>query len=227
MTGQPNLEPDRGPRCRGPIPDQRRGCAGRNPDRGGRQCRQPGPAGRAALRPGGAISSRLFAIPGKRSKTSACFRPPASASRWRSFARSAWRTALRQLYREANSRYVAIKYSVRGRDLGGTVEEAMRKVDRAGEAAAAVTYMEWAGEYESQKRAEATVADHRAAHRLSDLPDHLCALLDPPSGPASTWSMWPWRGSAVCWRCTSRARISACRRALGFWLCSAPRFRPA
>ena len=33
-----------------------------------------------------------------------------------------------EIYREANSRYVAIKYSVRGRDLGSTVEEAIRKV---------------------------------------------------------------------------------------------------
>ncbi len=40
-----------------------------------------------------------------------------------------------EIYREANSRYVAIKYSVRGRDLGSTVEEAIRKVDAAGQAA--------------------------------------------------------------------------------------------
>src|ERR1700683_266826 len=33
-----------------------------------------------------------------------------------------------EIYREENSRYVAIKYSVRGRDLGSTVEEAIRNV---------------------------------------------------------------------------------------------------
>src|SRR5580693_6634168 len=33
-----------------------------------------------------------------------------------------------EIYREGNQRYVAIKYSVRGRDLGGAVEEAMKKV---------------------------------------------------------------------------------------------------
>ena len=38
-----------------------------------------------------------------------------------------------EIYREGNSRYVAIKYSVRGRDLGSTVEEAIRKVERAGQ----------------------------------------------------------------------------------------------
>ena len=33
-----------------------------------------------------------------------------------------------EIYREGNQRYVAIKYSVRGRDLGSTVEEAIQKV---------------------------------------------------------------------------------------------------
>ena len=32
-----------------------------------------------------------------------------------------------EVYREGNRRYVAIKYSVRGRDLGSTVEEAIKK----------------------------------------------------------------------------------------------------
>ena len=34
------------------------------------------------------------------------------------------------IYREGNQRYIALKYSVRGRDLGSTVEEAMSKVNR-------------------------------------------------------------------------------------------------
>ena len=58
------------------------------------------------------------------------------------------------LYREANSRYVAVKYSVRGRDLGGTVEEAIRKVNAHVKLPPRYTF-EWAGEYESQKRSEA------------------------------------------------------------------------
>ncbi len=40
------------------------------------------------------------------------------------------RTARRKSIAKANSRYVAIKYSVRGRDLGSTVEEAISKVDQ-------------------------------------------------------------------------------------------------
>jgi cobalt-zinc-cadmium resistance protein CzcA len=56
-----------------------------------------------------------------------------------------------EIYREANSRYVAIKYSVRGRDLGSTVEEAMKNVNT--QVKLPVGYhLDWAGEYESQKR---------------------------------------------------------------------------
>jgi heavy metal efflux system protein len=58
-----------------------------------------------------------------------------------------------EIYREANSRYVAIKYSVRGRDLGGTVEEAMRAVDSKVRLPPGYT-LDWAGEYENQKRAD-------------------------------------------------------------------------
>lgn len=57
-----------------------------------------------------------------------------------------------QIYREANSRYVALKYSVRGRDLGSTVEEAMRQVREKVKLPAGYT-TEWAGEYQSEQRA--------------------------------------------------------------------------
>ena len=61
------------------------------------------------------------------------------------------------IYREGNQRYIAIKYSVRGRDLGSTVEEAMTKVNREVKLPQGYT-LDWAGEYESQKR-----ANHRLA----------------------------------------------------------------
>lgn len=57
-----------------------------------------------------------------------------------------------QIYREANSRYVALKYSVRGRDLGSTVEEAMRDVRAKVKLPPGYT-TEWAGEYASAQRA--------------------------------------------------------------------------
>jgi cobalt-zinc-cadmium resistance protein CzcA len=58
-----------------------------------------------------------------------------------------------EVYREGNQRYVAIKYGVRGRDLGGAVEEAMRKVDRQVKLPAGY-HIDWAGEYASQQRAQ-------------------------------------------------------------------------
>ncbi len=58
-----------------------------------------------------------------------------------------------EIYREANSRYIAVKYSVRDRDLGSAVEEAIRKVGTAVKLPTGYT-IDWAGEYESQKRAD-------------------------------------------------------------------------
>jgi cobalt-zinc-cadmium resistance protein CzcA len=59
-----------------------------------------------------------------------------------------------EIYREENQRYVAIKYGVRGRDLGSTVEEAMNKVNAKVQLPRGY-HIDWEGEYESQKRAEA------------------------------------------------------------------------
>ena len=59
-----------------------------------------------------------------------------------------------EIYREQNQRYVAIKYSVRGRDLGGAVEEAIDKVGKQVELPRGY-HIDWEGEYESEKRAEA------------------------------------------------------------------------
>ena len=59
-----------------------------------------------------------------------------------------------EIYREGNQRYIAIKYSVRERDLGGAVEEAIRKVSTQVQLPRGY-HLDWAGEYESQKRAEA------------------------------------------------------------------------
>jgi len=56
-----------------------------------------------------------------------------------------------EIYREGNSRYVAIKYSVPVRDLGSTVEEAIRKVNQQVKLPTGY-HVDWAGEYESQKR---------------------------------------------------------------------------
>ena len=58
-----------------------------------------------------------------------------------------------EIYREENSRYVAVKFSVRGRDLGSTVEEAISKVNAQVKLPTGYS-LSWAGEYESQKRSQ-------------------------------------------------------------------------
>jgi cobalt-zinc-cadmium resistance protein CzcA len=62
-----------------------------------------------------------------------------------------------EISREGNQRYIAIKYSVRGRDLGGAVEEAIQKVDRQVKLPSGY-HIDWAGEYESQQRAQRRLA---------------------------------------------------------------------
>jgi len=59
-----------------------------------------------------------------------------------------------EIYREGNERYIAIKYSVRGRDLGGAVEEAIDKVTNEVQLPRGY-HIKWEGEYESQQRADA------------------------------------------------------------------------
>jgi cobalt-zinc-cadmium resistance protein CzcA len=62
-----------------------------------------------------------------------------------------------QISREGNSRYVALKYSVRGRDLGSTVEEAIRRVEKNVKLPPGY-HTVWAGEYESAKRSQKRLA---------------------------------------------------------------------
>jgi cobalt-zinc-cadmium resistance protein CzcA len=62
-----------------------------------------------------------------------------------------------EIYREGNQRYVAIKYSVRGRDLGGAVEEAIKNVTANVELPRGY-HINWEGEYESAQRANARLA---------------------------------------------------------------------
>ncbi|HTC33110.1 MAG TPA: CusA/CzcA family heavy metal efflux RND transporter [Bryobacteraceae bacterium] len=62
-----------------------------------------------------------------------------------------------EIYREGNQRYVAVKYSVRGRDLGSTVEEAIAKVGKQVQLPRGYK-VKWEGEYESEKRAAARLA---------------------------------------------------------------------
>ena len=60
------------------------------------------------------------------------------------------------VYRENNARFIAIKFSVRGRDLGSTINEAQKKVADAVKLPSGFQ-MRWAGEFENQTRAEQTL----------------------------------------------------------------------
>jgi len=62
-----------------------------------------------------------------------------------------------EIYREGNQRYIAIKYSVRGRDLGSAVEEAIRKVNAQIQLPRGY-HIDWEGEYASQQRASKRLA---------------------------------------------------------------------
>ncbi len=61
------------------------------------------------------------------------------------------------IYREGNSRYIAIKYSVRGRDLGSTVRQAIQEVGQQVKLPEGY-HLDWTGEYESQQRANRRLA---------------------------------------------------------------------
>lgn len=61
------------------------------------------------------------------------------------------------IYRENNARFIAVKFSVRGRDLGSTIEEAQQKVDDVVKLSKGYE-MKWNGEFENQQRAEKQLA---------------------------------------------------------------------
>jgi cobalt-zinc-cadmium resistance protein CzcA len=61
------------------------------------------------------------------------------------------------IYREGNSRYVAVTFSVRGRDLGTTVGEVIRRISERVKLPTGYS-LGWSGEYESEQRAEARLA---------------------------------------------------------------------
>ncbi|MBL4676047.1 MAG: efflux RND transporter permease subunit [Mucilaginibacter sp.] len=61
------------------------------------------------------------------------------------------------IYRDNNTRYIAVKFSVRGRDLGSTIAEAQQKVGKAVKLDKGYTFT-WNGEFENQIRASNTLA---------------------------------------------------------------------
>jgi cobalt-zinc-cadmium resistance protein CzcA len=59
------------------------------------------------------------------------------------------------VYREANQRFIGVKFSVRGRDLGSTIAEGQEKVNKAFKAKLGKGMkITWQGEFENQERAQ-------------------------------------------------------------------------
>lgn len=61
------------------------------------------------------------------------------------------------IFRDNNSRFGAVKFSVRGRDMGSAVAEAQKKVNAAVHPAKGYKFV-WAGDFENQQRATARLA---------------------------------------------------------------------
>jgi cobalt-zinc-cadmium resistance protein CzcA len=61
------------------------------------------------------------------------------------------------IYRENGRRYIPIKFSVRGRDLAGTIGEAQKKLDQTVRLPAGY-HFEWAGEYDSLRKEQRRLA---------------------------------------------------------------------
>jgi cobalt-zinc-cadmium resistance protein CzcA len=61
------------------------------------------------------------------------------------------------IFRDNNTRYIAVKFSVRGRDLGSTIAEAQQKVNDAVKLDKGYSFT-WNGEFENQIRASKTLS---------------------------------------------------------------------
>ena len=130
-----------------------------------------------------------------------------------------------EIYREGNQRYVAIKYSVRGRDLGSAVEESIKKVNQKIQLPRGY-HIDWEGEYESEKRAAARLHTHRPAYHPADLHHSLqhVSLLQMGLPDFSQRDDCAHRRN--CSLCSSPAPTLACRRASGSSRCSGFPCRP-
>ncbi|MBN9299643.1 MAG: efflux RND transporter permease subunit [Filimonas sp.] len=62
------------------------------------------------------------------------------------------------VYRDNNARYIPVKFSVRGRDMGSTIAEAQQKVDAAVKLPDGYS-MSWNGQFENQQRATKTLSN--------------------------------------------------------------------
>jgi cobalt-zinc-cadmium resistance protein CzcA len=62
------------------------------------------------------------------------------------------------VYREANSRFIGVKFSIRGRDMGSTIAEAQTEIKKIFPTLSKGYKIDWVGEFENQQRASKTLA---------------------------------------------------------------------
>ena len=68
------------------------------------------------------------------------------------------------IYRQDNSRYIGVQYSVEGRDLASAVQEAQRAGRRSRSRCRPATRVVWGGEYEEYTASRAQLQRRAADH---------------------------------------------------------------
>ena len=97
-----------------------------------------------------AISRNSAALP-KRFAIFCCPRPMATAFRSAQVADVSLREGAFMIYRENGRRYIPVKFSVRGRDLAGTIQDVQARIAQKVHLPEGYHY-EWAGEYDSLQK---------------------------------------------------------------------------
>jgi cobalt-zinc-cadmium resistance protein CzcA len=128
-------------------------------------------------------------------------------------------TGASYIYHERNERFIPIKFSVRGRDLGGTVAEAQARIGQNVQLPSGYR-IAWAGEFESLQQAKQRlqiIVPISLALILVLLYGLFNSLRDSLMALAASRL----RSVAVFWRCISAASISAFPLRLDLFPCSA------
>ena len=128
-------------------------------------------------------------------------------------------TGASYIYHERNERYIPIKFSVRGRDLGSTVAEAQQRIARNVKLPTGYR-IDWAGEFDELQQAKARLA---IIVRSASPSFCCCSMACSIRSATACWCLPAFRSqwAAACWRSMFPAWISAFRRRSGLSRCSA------
>ena len=166
--GQPDIKIIAEPQSVRALRPQQRRRRQRRADRHRRARGDAGVRGREGVRSDGALAAPTTAARSRRSARSRSRRPTARWCRSAQVADIEARSrARRTSIREDGQRYTPVKFSVRGRDLESTVQEAQQQVERASIRGYGKR-LEWSGEINELREAAAPLAVHHAAHAARD-----------------------------------------------------------